>query len=56
MFICTAEDFHPYECGGPPCIHCLRKSTENHDLNKCALCHSMDDEWLEDNVKEINKS
>jgi hypothetical protein len=55
-FICTTNDMHPYNCGGPngedmegghdgplvvaPCVHCNRKTTPWHKVTKCAFCRS----------------
>jgi hypothetical protein len=36
-FICTTDDFHPYECG-QNCIHCKKEKTKQHNPKKCALC------------------
>ena len=38
-FVCSASDFHPYECGFENCIHCEGKKTETHDPKTCALCN-----------------
>jgi hypothetical protein len=38
VFMCTTEDFHPYECGGPPCRHCTGTKDNRHDPEKCAFC------------------
>ncbi len=39
VFICGAEDFHPYECPGEgQCMHCDRLLNSFHDPAKCALC------------------
>lgn len=39
VFVCTTEDFHPYECGFEGCRHCERRKTEGHDPDTCALCN-----------------
>lgn len=41
MHYCTASDMHPYNCEGRQggCIHCLEKTTKDHDPQTCALCN-----------------
>lgn len=43
VFVDTAENFHPYECGSVNCRHCARVETDDHDPETCALCHFFDD-------------
>lgn len=43
IFVCTSEDFHPYECDGymrgvGACKHCDRRVTADHDPATCPLC------------------
>lgn len=38
-FLCSVEDLHPYECGGPgACIHCDRRVVGDHRPDQCELC------------------
>lgn len=41
-FICTTEDFHPYECGGMQegCRHCKKEKYKGHNPKTCALCNA----------------
>jgi hypothetical protein len=38
--ICTADDFHPYECDGRgKCVHCDRRTVKGrHLVSKCGFC------------------
>lgn len=39
VFLDPSSNFHPYECDGPgKCIHCDKRTTEEHDPRNCALC------------------
>lgn len=39
IFMCTSENFHPYECDGPgKCGHCDKVKNDRHNPEKCALC------------------
>ena len=51
MFVCFAEDFHPYECDGRgKCRHCDRTKDETHDPDICAFCR--DDAGLDADPEE----
>jgi hypothetical protein len=46
VFICYADDMHPYNCDGMfggRCIHCETVKTEDHSPEKCALCNFFDE-------------
>ena len=54
IIICTAENFHPYECrdeNNPDavCRHCAGIKDETHDPDLCALCHWDDENFGEEN-------
>lgn len=41
VFMCSAEDMHPFNCDKPyggDCRHCDRIKDETHDPATCALC------------------
>ena len=39
VFVCVAENMHPYNCNGPRrCVHCDRKTTEHHKVSRCEFC------------------
>lgn len=39
MYICTPEDYHPYECDGKgKCCHCDKLKTDKHNPETCVLC------------------
>lgn len=41
MYVCMADDMHPYNCDGMfggRCIHCEAVKSEDHDPDTCALC------------------
>ena len=49
-FICSADDMHPYNCGGlhgedgiAPCVHCNREVTPRHSPDTCIFCRDASD-------------
>jgi hypothetical protein len=51
VFVCRAEDMHPYNCDTPyggTCIHCDRRKTKDHNPKTCVLCNYFGDERDED--------
>lgn len=60
VFMCTADDMHPYNCDtafGGTCIHCERS---HEGSESCALCnfdiHSEADDEAEELAEKISKS